>query len=183
MPTLDGKIVLFVAENLRCAFLDAVMPFITALGDGGLLWIVIALVLLLFRKTRCCGVAMIGALLFSLLLCNLIIKPIVARERPFFAIPEIVLLIPPPGETSFPSGHASSSFAAATAVLLFHKKSGVAALLIASLIAFSRLYLSVHYLSDILAGVVLGILCGFAAKKLLDILIRCTRIHNFLGKP
>ena len=155
-------------QQMHNDILDKIMIFITSLGDGGGIWILLALVLLLFKKTRRCGATVLVALIFQLLLGNILLKNIFARLRPFYDYPTVKLLIDKPGGFSFPSGHTFSSFAAAASVLLYNKKIGIPAIMLASLIAFSRLYLFVHYPTDILAGIFFGILVAFAAKYLTD---------------
>ena len=160
----------WIAAHLRCGFLDSLVPLITRLGDGGAVWILLTLVLLIVPKTRKAGLAVFLALILDLLLCNLLIKPLAARPRPF-AFRDLRLLIPPPPDFSFPSGHTAASFAAVSA-LFFTKSSRwlwVSGLILGTLIALSRLYLYVHYPTDILGGVLVGVLCGvfgsFLAKK------------------
>lgn len=148
--------------------LNKIMIFITSLGDGGMVWIILALALLLFKSTRKCGVTVLVALVLQLLLGNVLLKNVFSRLRPFYDYPTVELLITKPSGFSFPSGHTFSSFAAATAVLLHNKKIGIPAVVLASLIAFSRLYLFVHYPTDILAGIVFGILTAFAADFFID---------------
>ena len=161
----DLPILEWIAGHLRCGFLDAVMPVITALGNGGIFWIVLALVMLALPKYRRSGLAMSIALIFGLLVCNLTLKPLVARIRPYdyqlnvFG-KQIALLIATPHDFSFPSGHTIASFEGAVALMLYDRKLGIPATVLAVLIAFSRLYLYVHYPTDVLASVILGI--GFA---------------------
>ena len=160
LPILD-----WIAEHLHCGFLDKVMPLITLLGDAGIFWIAIAVVLLFFPKTRKMGLSMGAALLLGVVICNIIMKPAFARIRPYDYQLEhfgktIQLLVSTPHDFSFPSGHTIASFEAATAICIHNKKWGIAALVLACLIAFSRLYLYVHYPTDVWASVVLGI--GFA---------------------
>ena len=170
VKTADDAILLFIGDHLHCGFLDAVMPVITSLGDLGIIWIAIAAFLFFYKKEKKWAVTMICALLIAFILGDCIIKPIIERLRPFLSNPHVVLLIPPPDGFSFPSGHSGSSFAAATVLCFYHKKAGAAALLLAFLIAFSRLYLFVHYPSDVLAGSLLGVAVAFctvwAARKL-----------------
>ena len=160
LPILD-----WIAEHLYCGFLDKLMPLITLLGDAGIFWIAIAVVLLFFPKTRKMGLSMGAALLRGVVICNIIMKPAFARIRPYDYQLEhfgktIQLLVSTPHDFSFPSGHTIASFEAATAICIHNKKWGIPALVLACLIAFSRLYLYVHYPTDVLASVVLGI--GFA---------------------
>lgn len=156
LPILD-----WIANHLYCPFLDAVMPVITALGNGGIFWIALSVILMLIPKYRKAGFSMGAALLMGLLLCNLTLKPLVARIRPYdyqlehFGV-TIQLLIATPHDFSFPSGHTIASFEAATALLLHDRKLGIPAMLIAVLVAFSRLYLYVHYPTDVIASILLG---------------------------
>lgn len=155
---MDYAILDFIQNNLKSAFLDPVMVFISSLGNYGILWIVLTLLLLCFRKTRHTGVLMAISLAITFVAGEVLIKNVVDRLRPFIENPEVALLIPEPASFSFPSGHTASSFAAAWILFLRSKKMGVPALILALLIAFSRLYLYVHYPSDVLAGLILGIL-------------------------
>lgn len=141
-----------------CPFLDAVMPMITMLGSGGALWIVTAVILLCTKKYRKYGLMMGLGLLMGLLISNLTLKPLIARARPFLVNPDVVLLIRAPKDFSFPSGHTQAAFLASTVLFYMHRKIGIAALILSALIAFSRMYLYVHYPSDILAGLVIGVL-------------------------
>ena len=167
----DLPILEWIARNLRCAFLDAVMPIITLLGDAGIFWIAIAVVLLFIPKYRKVGLGMGAALILGLLVCNVTLKPLIARPRPYdyqlehFGV-TIKLLIEAPHDFSFPSGHTIASFEAATVLMLHSKKAGIPALILAALIAFSRLYLYVHYPTDVLTSVVLGIAFGFLGNWL-----------------
>ena len=166
LPILD-----WIAANLWCPLLDAVMPVITVLGDAGIFWMVIAAALLLFKKTRRVGLGMGIAMLMGLLLCNLTLKPLCQRPRPYdyqFDVFNklIPLLIEQQHEFSFPSGHTIASFEAAGVIALNNKKWGIPALILASLIAFSRLYLYVHYPTDVLVSVLLGLALAFVGNQL-----------------
>lgn len=143
----------------RNPVLDAFFSAITHLGDAGILWIVLALSLLCIRKTRPLGVCMALALILDLLLCNLMLKPLVGRIRPF-ALREVALLIKAPQDASFPSGHAAASFAAAGVLALRRSKLAIPALILAITIAFSRLYLYIHFPTDVLGGMLVGLLCA-----------------------
>lgn len=155
----DFAVLDFIRDRLSCAFLDAVMPVITALGNGGLLFIACAVAMLFFKRWRKTGIMIGAALIFGLLVCNLTLKPLVARTRPF-DLREISLIIAPPHDYSFPSGHTIASFEFATVLLIRERKIGIAALVLAVLIAFSRLYLYVHYPTDVITSVFLGVLFG-----------------------
>ncbi|MBQ5858865.1 MAG: phosphatase PAP2 family protein [Peptococcaceae bacterium] len=150
------------------SFLDAVLPVISTFGDKGIGWIILSIILLCIPKYRKAGLAMALALIFCLLIGNITLKPLIARPRPYSYFPEMQLLIPPLSDYSFPSGHTFASFASATALFLHHRKEGTAAYLLAAVIAFSRMYLYVHFPTDILAGIILGVASGFTAFKLIS---------------
>ncbi len=154
-------------EQLGCGPLDALMPLITVLGNGGALWIISAALLLVRPKTRHLGAAMALSLALEALLCNGLLKPLAARPRPFMTDPSVTLLISPPGEFSFPSGHTGASFAAAASLYFEKSRLWRPASVLAVLIGFSRLYLFVHYPSDVLAGAVLGIATGWIGSRTL----------------
>ncbi len=167
---IEFAILDFIQEHMRNAVLDFLMPLITKLGDAGIFWILLAVVLLLFKKTRKTGLILAAALLMDLLLCNILIKPLVARARPFEMNPSVSLLVKKPGDYSFPSGHTAASFASVTALFLAkEKRLWKLALLLACLLAFSRLYLYVHFPTDILGGIVFGIAAGIAGFMIVRI--------------
>lgn len=167
----DYDILLQFFERLRGGVSDTVWTAVSVLGNYGALWIAIAVLLLFFHKTRRAGIAMLVALLFSLLIGNVVIKHWIMRPRPFVTYPNLTALLDPGDQWSFPSGHTFSSFAAATALCFYHRKSGLAAYIPALLIGFSRLYACVHYPTDVLAGLVLGVLFGLLAAWLTDHII------------
>ena len=166
--TMDYSILAYISEKWRGGSLDTVWKLFSLLGNYGAVWIVLAVLLLFFRKTRRAGLAMLIALGVGYAVGNVWLKELVMRPRPFVTHTDLTPLLDPGDRWSFPSGHALSSFAAATALFFFHKKTGLLAYLLAACIAFSRLYASVHYPTDVLAGAVLGILCGLAAAWFAD---------------
>ena len=160
MNQFEASILLWIQENLRGA-LDGFWVFITHLGDKGYLWIAIGLVLLFFKKTRAVGFSVLLALLINLFITNIGLKNIIARPRPFNVNPELVTLIKHPSSFSFPSGHTSGSLTAA--FVLYHlmpKKIGVPAVVLATMIAFSRMYVGVHYPTDVLGGIAVAVVAS-----------------------
>lgn len=153
----DKNLLLFLQQYLRTPLGDALFPIITALGNYGLIWILICVALLFTKRYRRWGGAGLCAMLLCMLVGNLLLKNLICRPRPFVELPQVVLLIEPPYGFSFPSGHSSSSFAAAWVLLRARRSWGIAALVLAALIAFSRMYLFAHYFTDVLAGAALGI--------------------------
>ncbi len=154
---MDNKLLSLIQRRLRCAALDKVMPIITSLGTCGVIWGVVMVVFLRMHRYRRMGLILFVTLVLCALLTNLVLKPIVARPRPCHISPEVPLLIPCPMDYSFPSGHTMSSFAAAMIIMNVIPVLGVIAFVLAALIAFSRLYLYVHYPSDVLAGTLFGL--------------------------
>lgn len=159
-------------DVVQCGFLDWLMPIITSLANAGIFWILLAVVLLCFKKTRKVGLTMGIALIFGLLVGNLMLKPLTARIRPYDFDTTITLLIPPEHEYSFPSGHTLASFEGAVSIFAYNRKFGTAALILAVLIAFSRLYLMVHYPIDVITGAVLGSVFALIAVKITDRIFR-----------
>ena len=172
LPILD-----WIQEHLQCAFLDKTMPIVTLFGDGGVFWIGVAVLLLFFAKYRKTGFSMGMALVLGLVVCNITLKPLVARIRPYdFQLQEfgreITLLISAQHDFSFPSGHTIASFEACTVLLLHDKRMGIPATVLAILIAFSRLYLYVHYPTDVLVSLVLGIAFGLLGSFLVNLIYK-----------
>ncbi len=157
LPILD-----WIQANLQSGFMDFIMPIITMFGDDGIFWIGFALVLLFFRKTRKTGLGMLIAMMLGLLVCNVTLKPLIGRIRPYDLKAEmgvtVNLLIGAMHDFSFPSGHTIASFEASVVIFRNHKKSGIAAIILAIGIAFSRLYLYLHYPTDVIFSVFAGIL-------------------------
>lgn len=173
--SFDFKILDFLYNNIRCPALNVFFSVITHLGDSGLFWIAVALCLIIFKKTRKTGLMMGCALILGLIFCNLTVKPLVARIRPYDLMAQNgvtidILLSKAPTDFSFPSGHTVASFEGATVLFIRNKKWGSAALVLASLIAFSRLYLYVHYPTDVLAGLVMGVLFGILGYLIVNYL-------------
>lgn len=157
MGTLDAQILLWIQDNLRNDILTPVFKFITHLGDVGWIWIAATIFLLFFVKYRKVGYLSALSLIGSLLINNLLLKNLVARIRPYEVIDGLNLIIEKQSDFSFPSGHSGASFAAGVIFFIYlPKKFGVPALILAFLISFSRLYVGVHYPTDVLAGGLIG---------------------------
>ena len=169
LSTFEDGILLFIQDSVRCSVLTPFFVFVTRLGDRGFIWIMLSLLLLLSPKTRKTGCIGLLSLLFSLLVNNLLLKNLVERSRPFDVIQALTPLIPSPRDFSFPSGHTASSFAAAGVFFRnLPRRLGVPALILAALIGVSRLYVGVHYPSDVLFGMLSGLALSFAAQKMAD---------------
>ncbi len=157
----DGNILLWIQEHVRNDVLTPVFKFITTTGNAGMIWIAITLLLLLLPKTRRQGILVACSLLGSLLVNNILLKNIVARVRPYEVVDGLELLVRKATDWSFPSGHTGSSFAAAVMMfLVLPKRYGIPALVYAFLMGCSRLYVGIHYPTDVLAGAVTGTLCA-----------------------
>jgi len=155
---LDGEILLLIQRYLRMDMLTPFMKSVTFLGNGGWFWILCAVVLLAVPKTRKTGYAAVLSLIFGVIVTNLLLKNIVARPRPFAEIEALIPMITKPKDFSFPSGHTTASFAVALVMLrMLPKKFGIPAVVLAALVAFSRLYLGVHYPTDVLTGFVIAL--------------------------
>ena len=158
VQNLDGEILLQIQQHLRTDMLTPFMKIVTFLGNGGWFWILCAVVLLAVPKTRKTGYSAVLSLIFGVIVTNLLLKNIVARPRPFAEIEALIPLIAKPTDFSFPSGHTTASFAVALVMLrMLPKKIGIPAVVLAALVAFSRLYLGVHYPTDVLAGFVVAL--------------------------
>lgn len=179
--TLELSVLDFIQSHLRCGFLDTVLVFITKLGNSGWIWIAVTLLLLIFPKTRKLGAAAAVSLTLEALCCNLILKPLVARTRPYDVNTAVRLLIARPGDFSFPSGHTGASFAAASALYFRKSRFWIPALILSVLIAFSRLYLYVHFPSDVLAGAVLGTAAGYLGSRITEYAERKLREETGAG--
>ena len=160
ITAFDEGALLFLQDNVRSGALDALMRGITALGNAGAVWIAVSILFLCIRRYRKCGVVMLSALVFCTLINTVLLKNLVQRARPFDVVKGLTILIGRPSGFSFPSGHTSTSFACAWAIMSMEKKFAVPAFILAALIAFSRVYVGVHYPTDVMAGAVIGIMCG-----------------------
>lgn len=173
IPVLD-----FIREHFACGFLDFLCPFLSYLCAHGEIWIALALLFLCLPKSRRMGLAMAFSLLIGVFAVNCFLKPFIFRVRPYdFA--QVSIIVKPLHDGSFPSGHTAASFEACTAMLYYDRRVGVPALILAIGIAFSRLYLYVHYPSDVLASLLLGVLIGVCGIVLSGLAFRKGQTKQF----
>ena len=208
----DGNLLIGIQHALNADWLTPVMKFITLFGENGIFWIFVCLVMILFRRTRRLGVICAVSLLFTFICCNLIIKPAVDRVRPWVTFQMVDAMLPPPGDASFPSGHSANAMGPAWAMFiatrpvrtpegrsydevkclgwkgegvsprLMHRL-GIAAVVLAVLIGISRLYLGMHYPSDVVCGLLLGMIVATVVYKvILKIEDKRGMMGNWLSK-
>lgn len=168
MQAFELGILNWIQIHCRCAALDVLMPAVSLICNHAEVWIVLAVILLLNKKTRRPGTVLAVALLLDYFVCNMTLKPLIGRIRPCDVNQAVRLLIHRPGDYSFPSGHSASSFAAVGALKASGSRLWVPALVLGLLICFSRLYLYVHWPSDVLGGIALGMALGYLARYLVQ---------------
>lgn len=171
IQNVDWTILHWIRDTLQCGVMDFLMPQITALGNGGAVWIVAATAMTVSKKYRKYGIAMFAALAAGVLVGNVYLKHLIARYRPCW-IESVPLLIGNPMDYSFPSGHTLSSVIGAFMLTAANRKFGLLAIPLAALIGFSRLYLFVHFPSDVLASVAIGIVIGIATVTIEKLIYR-----------
>lgn len=176
ITALDLSILDFIHNTLSNSVMDLIMVCITYSIEYGAIAILVFIVMMCIKKMRKTGFAVMGATLSVLLFGELILKHIVCRPRPFVINGAIELIIKAPSGFSFPSSHTATCFAMATAIYLFHKRLGIIAYIYAALVAFSRMYLYVHYPSDVIGGIALGIGCGIGTVALVKLI--CKRVDK-----
>lgn len=167
----DERALVWIAENIRCALLDPFMKLYTQLGNTGMLFIVLGLVILFWKPTRRAGLSALCAMLIGLIVVNFTIKPLVSRPRPWLVMENFVNLVPEHDPNSFPSGHTNAAFAFALGVCAAgdsRRWMKIAAVCAAVVMGLSRLYVGVHFPSDVLAGAVIGSLCGLLGAWLVS---------------
>ena len=161
LQNLDWSILHWIHNTLSCGALDFLMPKISALCDVGAIWLSAAILMLFSKKYRRYGIMLVFGIAAGYVIGNLFLKPLIARPRPCWLDSSVQMLIPAETDFSFPSGHALASAIGATILTMANRKFAFAAIPLAALIAFSRLYLYVHFPSDVLGGALLGILIGY----------------------
>ena len=157
---------LYALQNIHNPILDKIMIVLSTIGDAGLLWIGVAILLICMKKYRKCGLQVAVAMLLTFIVGNLILKNMIHRDRPCWIDPSITLLVKSPSDYSFPSGHSMNGFTASVSILLCDKKLGIPAVILAAAIAFSRLYNFVHFPTDVIAGIVIGIVSALFVNYL-----------------
>jgi len=178
LQNLDGTLLLAIQE-IRLAFLDPIVAFYTHVGDAGMLWILGSLLLALYRPTRKVGITALLALLLGFLCTNVVLKHLVGRERPWLKLAELIPLVAEHDPNSFPSGHTCSAFAAGAvwARGLPKKWTRCVAAVLAVCMGLSRLYVGVHYPSDVLVGAVVGLLCAIVAERIVNLVAKRNQLN------
>ena len=192
----DGNLLIGIQHALNADWLTPIMKFITLLGEDGIFWINVCIILLLFKRTRRLGVICSLSLLCTFIVCNLCLKPAVDRVRPWITFQLVNPMLPPPGDASFPSGHSANSMGPAWAMFIatmpvktaqgrsydevrclgwkgdgvspqIMHKLGIAAVVLAVLIGISRLYLGMHYPSDVVCGLLIGMIVATVVYRII----------------
>ena len=174
----DLSVVRFIRENLTCPFLDFLMPALSKLGDKGIFFLAVAILFIIINKgkSRKTGLIMLVAIITGFIIGNLTLKPLIMRQRPCW-IDSVALLVKNPDDYSFPSGHTLVSFEATVPIFMcMSKKWGVLAIAFACVIAFSRLYLYVHFPTDVITGAILGTLFAILSKMVVEYFEKKKRI-------
>ena len=160
----------FLYSIPRTQFLDSFFLAVTNIaGSYGQLWLCVGILLLFFKKTRSTGIAVLISYIAVYVFGQFILKNLISRPRPCHVDETFELLVKRPSSSSFPSTHSSWAFGGATAIFMKFRKAGIASFVVATLIAFSRMYMFLHYPTDILAGMIMGIVFGIAAVKICDL--------------
>ena len=158
----DVSVLYWIQENLRFAALTPVMKCITSLGNAGIFWIILSLILLIPKRTRKAGLVSLISMAICFLIVHVGLKSAVARIRPYDAYPQLKRLIAPQKDFSFPSGHTVNAFASSLILVrMLPKKAGIPLVILAAVIAYSRLYVGVHYPSDVIAGFLIALIVSW----------------------
>lgn len=170
---LDTQTLLYIQEHIRTDLLSSILIPFTHLGDKGILWILTSLILMCFKKTRKIGLICGLSLFIGAIITNVMLKNIVARTRPFYAINDLIALISYPKDYSFPSGHSTSWFAGGFSMFLtINKKISFIFLILATCMGFSRLYVGVHYPTDVISGIIIGIVSALISYYTIKIIYK-----------
>lgn len=171
MMDWEAEVLFWIRDNLTCGFMDFLMSAVSLLLTANILWFVVALALIYKKNTRRVGTILLLALIISIILCNGIMKPCFERVRPYveYGVP---IIIPENGGYSFPSGHTTSVTVITTILLKYYRKWGYAMMVFAVMVMFSRMYLFVHYPTDILGGIAVGIVSVILAHLIIGYIER-----------
>ncbi len=178
----DFNILYALQDSIRCEFLDFVCAFLSIAFEGGILWFITALVMAFFPRTRTASLALVSSVILTYFIGELLMKNLIMRDRPCVVDPSVPLAIELPKSFSFPSGHTGSSFAAAFGIFFFNKKIGIPAVVVAALVGLSRLYLFVHFPTDVLAGALLGTLLAYMVYRIFRYYCVETRLQSLFTK-
>lgn len=170
--------ILYFLNSLHSPILDKIMYVFTMFGEGGIFWIALSVVLLIPKRTRKCGLLMLISMFIGIIIGNGILKNLVRRDRPCWIDESVELLVKNPKDFSFPSGHTLASFEAAITILLHNKRWGIAAVILAICVGISRMYLFVHFPTDVLAGAVLGTIIAISVYLVSNKIIKSRKKTN-----
>ena len=158
---IDKKVSFSMLKYYKYTKLNKIMKAISYCGNLGVIWLIIIALTYYYKPTRDMSIYILLAIIFATLAGQITIKSIVKRPRPCHTYPEVKILLPVPTDLSFPSGHTTSSFACSTVLFIFSPILGIIAYTWAALTGFSRIYLFVHYVSDVMTGALLGTIIGY----------------------
>ena len=157
----DKRVSFYMLRFYHHHWLNQLMKFISSCGDFGIAWLIVVLITNVIMPTRSMSIHMLAALIATALIGQITIKTLVKRKRPCHLYPQVHLLVPTPNDSSFPSSHTASSFACSTVLFIFFPLIGIFGYIFAFLTGVSRIYLFVHFLSDVICGMILGISIGY----------------------
>ena len=175
MNTFEIEILKTLNSLFSCHVLDVVFKFISFLGNKGAVWIIMAIILMVISRTRKCGLTAGLALILCLLIGNAVLKPLFSRIRPYDFDTSIKLIIPALSDPSFPSGHTMAAFATAEAIRKYYNKAGIFVYIGAVLMGLSRIYLCVHYPTDVIFGAAFGVVFGMSAYIIIERIKLCNQ--------
>ena len=168
----ENRVLEYIQTNMHTERMDRLMPAVTHMADGGIAWFLLCALFMMRETTRILSLSILISLGIEAVVCNLMVKPLAKRKRPCDLNPDVPLLIRRPTDPSFPSGHTGASFAAVTAMFLYRNIFWLPSGLLACAIAYSRMYLYVHYPTDILGGILVGIFSGFIGSKIVTYMMK-----------
>lgn len=177
MNSIEIQILKFVQETFSCDFLDAIFKFVSYIGNKGAIWIVCALILCIFKKTRKAGIISAISLIFCLTIGNMTLKPLIGRMRPYEFDTSLKVIIPLLKDASFPSGHTMAAFAFCHSTAKIYKKYRIPLYALAVFMGLSRIYLCMHFPTDVIFGAFFGILFAIASQKIYELIAKGGK-HN-----